>query len=133
MIDKENEVYTRVREAVLAEFPTVAMDSSYQPIPSGFPHVSLYQSDSFTPTALQDNQLVPKYEVVTFEAQVYSNNKSNRKQECKAIMNTVCDTMSLMNFRRLVLTPVPNLNDSSIYRLTARFEAVVDANGFYRR
>ena len=133
MIDKENEVYTHVREAVLAEFPTVAMDSSYQPIPSGFPHVSLYQSDSFTPTELQDTQLVPKYEVVTFEAQVYSNNKKNRKQECKAIMNAVCDALSLMNFRRLILTPVPNLNDSSIYRLTARFEAVVDANGFYRR
>lgn len=133
MIDKENEVYTRVREAVLAEYPDAEMDSSYQPIPSGFPHVSLYQSDSFTPSALQDNQLVPKYEVVVFEAQVYSNKSNNRKQECKKIMEIICDTMSLMNFRRLVLTPVPNLNDSSIYRLTARFEAVADANGFYRR
>ena len=41
MIDKENEVFTRVYERVVAQFPAVAMDASYQTVPSGFPHVSL--------------------------------------------------------------------------------------------
>ena len=133
MIDKENEVFTRVAEAVAAEFPDANIDSSYQPVPSGFPHVSLYQYDSYTPRELQDNRLLPKYEAIYFEAQVYSNKTEGRKQECKKIMEIICDTMSRMNLRRTILTPVPNQNDSSIYRMTARFEGVASEDAFYRR
>ena len=117
MIDKENEVYTRVRERVLEAFPNVNMDSSYQPTPSGFPHVTLYQSDAYTPNDLLD----------------YSNLTSGKKQECKKIMSIIDTVMQEMNMRRTILTPVPNLNDASIYRLTARYEGLVDAGGFYRR
>lgn len=133
MIDKENEVYTRVRERVLEAFPDVHMDSSYQPTPSGFPHVTLYQSDAYTPNDLLDSATYAKYEAVMFEVQVYSNLTSGKKQECKKIMSIIDTAMQEMNMRRTILTPVPNLNDASIYRLTARFEGMVDAGGFYRR
>lgn len=133
MIDKENEVYTRVRERILAVFPKAEIDSSYQPTPSGFPHVSFYQSDSYVPRQYLDSGLYPQYENVTFEAQVYSNKASTKKTECKKIMSIICDAMAEMNMRRIILTPVPNLNDASIYRLTARFEGTVDEGGFYSR
>ena len=133
MIDKENEVITRVREAILAEFPSATVDSSYQPVPSGFPHVSIYQSDAFTPGGVIDTGYAPKYISMTFEAQVYSNSINAKKQECKKIMGIIFDTMAKMNFRMIVNTPVPNLNDASIYRQTARFEGMADANTFYGR
>lgn len=133
MIDKENEVFTRVREQILASFPDAAVDSSYQPVPSGFPHVSLYQSDAFTPPETIDSAVLPKYQSITFMVQVYSNKQNGRKQECKKIMNIIADTMAWMNFRMIVLTPVQNINDSSIYRLTAQFEGMADADGFYGR
>ena len=133
MIDKENEVYTRVREKVLEAFPEVDMDSSYQIAPSEFPHVSLFQSDTFTPAEYLDTRLIPKYEASTFTAEVSSNKSGHKKTECKEIMAVICDAMSLMNYRRIICTSVPNINDSSIYRLTARFTALVDENGFYRR
>lgn len=133
MIDKENEVFTRVREQILAEFPDASVDSSYQPVPSGFPHVSLYQSDAFVPSDKIDSAVLSKYLSVTFMVQVYSNKEKGRKQECKKIMGIVTDAMEQMNFRMIVLTPVQNLNDSSIYRLTAQFEGMMDADGFYGR
>ena len=133
MIDKENEVYTRVRERVLQDFPEVVMDSSYQPVPSGFPHVSLFQQDSFVPKEQLDSATYPKFESLMFDVQVYSNKTSGRKQECKQIMGVIDMAMSEMNMRRTILTPVPNLNDASIYRLTARYEVMVDEGGFYRR
>lgn len=133
MIDKENEVFTRVREQILASFPDASVDSSYQPVPSGFPHVSLYQSDAFTPSETVDTAVLPKYQSITFMVQVYSNKQNGRKQECKKIMNIIADTMAWMNFRMIVLTPVQNINDSSIYRLTAQFEGMADADGFYGR
>lgn len=48
-------------------------------------------------------------------------------------MGIIADTMARMNFRMIMLTPVPNLNDSSIYRLSAQFEGMADADGFYGR
>lgn len=133
MIDKENEVYTIVRNAVKAQFPDADIDSSYQPIPSGFPHVSFYQQDFSTPADLLDSSAQPKFQDMMFDAQVYSNLTAGKKQEAKKIMEIIVDTMQAMNFRMIMLTPVPNLNDSSIYRLTARFEGRADEGGFYRR
>jgi len=133
MIDKENEVYTRVRERVLESYPNASVDGTYQPVPSGFPHISIYQSDAFTPREFLDSGTYAKLEAVLFEVQVYSNKTSTKKQECKKIMSIIDDVMQEMNMRRSSLVPVPNLNDASIYRLTARYEGVVDAGGFYRR
>ena len=133
MIDKENEVFTRVYERGVAQLPAVAMDASYQTVPSGFPHVSLYQMDSYTPRDKIDNSVHPKFAAVTFEAQVYTNKTSDKKAQAKRIMAIINDVMEEMNLRRIVLTPTPNLNDASIYRLTARFEGMIDANGFYGR
>lgn len=133
MIDKENEVFTRVRERILEAFPDASVDSSYQPVPSGFPHVSIYQSDAFVPSDKVDSSVLSKYLSMTFMVQVYSNKEKGRKQECKKLMSIIVDTMEWMNFRMIVLTPVPNLNDSSIYRLSAQFEGMADADGFYGR
>ena len=133
MIDKENEIFTRVYERVIEQFPTIEMDTSYQAIPSKFPHVSLYQMDSYTPRDKMDNAVHPKYVAITFEAQVYANNVKTKKMQAKKIMAIINDAMEEMNFRRIILTPTPNLNDASIYRLTARFEGVADANYFYGR
>lgn len=133
MINKENEVFTRVRNAVLAEFPNADVDGSYQQVPSTFPHVSLYMSDTYVPENAIDSSLEPEYMAMTFEVNVYSNSVSGKKQEAKKIMGIIFDTMYEMNFRMIVSSPVPNLNDSSIYRQTARFEGMADANNFYSR
>lgn len=133
MLDKENEIYTRVYNKVIAEFPNADMDSSYQPYPSSFPHVTLYQSDSYTPSERTDSSLMPKFAVVSFEVNVYSNKKNGRKQECKKIMSIIDDEMHRMNFTRIVLTPIPDMNDASIYRLTARYTGEISNTHFYRR
>lgn len=132
MINKENEVFTRVRNAVLAEFPIADVDGSYQQVPSTFPHVSLYMSDTYVPENAIDSSDEPEYMAMTFEVNVYSNSVSGKKQEAKKIMGIIFDTMYEMNFRMIVSSPVPNLNDSSIYRQTARFEGSADRDNFYR-
>jgi len=38
-----------------------------------------------------------------------------------------------MNFRRLSLNPVPNMENASIYRLVARYRVATDGKYFYRR
>ena len=43
------------------------------------------------------------------------------------------EKMFSMNFRRLAFTPVPNLEDATIYRIIARYSAATDGENFYRR
>lgn len=131
MIDKENEIYTRVYNKVIAKYPDVNMDGSFQAVPSGFPHVTFYESDSYV-SERYDDGLTPKYEIVRYSVNIYSNKISGKKQECKDILAVIDDEMHRMNFRRMIMTPVPNLNDSSIYRVIAEYEAVISENMFFK-
>lgn len=38
-----------------------------------------------------------------------------------------------LNFKRLNMNPVPNMEDANIYRLTARYRAETDGTTLYRR
>ena len=58
----------------------------------------------------------------------------DKKQECKKLMKTADTILSALNLTRVFCRPTPNLEDSTIYRITARYRAVVDKkNNIYRR
>ena len=133
MIDIENEVFTRLAEPLREQYPGIFVSGEYVRAPASFPHVSIVQGDNFTPRERSDSALTEKYSVVTFDVDVYSNKQTGKKSQCKAIMRTIDELFFRMNFRRLVLTPIPNLEDATIYRLTAQYTAETDGNYFYRR
>ena len=129
MIDCENEVYTRVAQALRTAHPGINVAGDYVNAPSGFPHVSIIQSDSKTVKEFTDEDEMIQ---VVFDVDIYSNAKTGKKTEAKKISKTVSDAFFAMNFRRLSLIPVPNRDDPDIYRLTASFEAWTDGINFYR-
>lgn len=133
MIFKRNEVFTRVKEAVLADFPSVDVSAEYIVSPKTLPHVSIEMSDCYTPEDLQTQSLTEQYSVMMFTVNVYSNRQSGKMEECYNIMDTVDTAMRLMNARRLSLSPVPNLENASLGRLTARYQVCADKDTFYRR
>ena len=99
--------------------------------PSGFPHVSITQSDN----SVILEQTTDRVEMaqIMFEVNVYSNKAEGRKTECKSIMREIDKILFSMNFRRMALTPVPNMEDATIYRLVARYRVSCDGKHFYRR
>ena len=70
---------------------------------------------------------------VMFEINVYSNKTEGKKTECKEIMKVIDSVLFKMNFKRISLTPVPNMEDASIYRLVSRYRVATDGHYFYRR
>lgn len=132
MIDVENEVVGRVYTAVKAQYPDADITSTYVRSPASFPHVFIHQSDAFNDPRYEDT-LEDHFETISYEVNVYSNKDNGKKAEVKAIIAVVDDTMRQMNFRRTAMTPVPNLYDSTIYRMVAQYTAVTDGNYFYRR
>lgn len=131
MIDCENEVYTRIAKVLRGKFPGINTAGEYVKAPSSFPHVSITQSDN----SVVSEKMTGSAEMaqVMFEINVYSNKTEGKKSECKAIMKVIDDVLFKMNFKRLALTPVPNLEDATIYRMVARYRAATDGQYFYRR
>ncbi len=131
MIDCENEVYTRIAKVLREKFPGINIAGEYVQAPSEFSHVSITQSDnSAVSERMTGNAEMAQ---VMFEINVYSNKAEGKKTECKAIMKIIDDVLFSMNFKRQALTPVPNLEDATIYRLVARYRAMTDGTYFYRR
>lgn len=134
MIDCENEVFSRVHDAIIAEFPNADIASEYVRSPSTFPHISVEMVDnpvhrvSLTMSSVDDVYADP-----VFAVNIYSNKTEGKKSECKAIAKVIDSVFMGMNFNRMALTPVPNLEDASIYRLTARYRGMTDGKYFYRR
>lgn len=131
MIDCENEVYTRVVTVLREKFPGIDLTGDYTKAPSSFPHVSITQSDNAV--IAERTTGTKEMAQVMFEVNVYSNLQPGKKTECKKIMKVIDEVLFRMNFRRIVLTPVPNMEDATIYRLTARYRAATDGKNFYRR
>ena len=61
-----------------------------------------------------------------FEVNVFSNQKPGAKLQARDIMETVDAEFEKLGFTRTMMSPTPNLADAIIYRITARYEAVVD-------
>lgn len=133
MIDIENEVYTRIAEMLRVKFFNINMASEYVKSPSRFPHVSVTQSDSYPITEREDSSIKENMVQVMFEVNVYSNKAKGKKTECKKIASAISDLLTSMNFRRLSMTPVPNMENATIYRITARYRVATDGKFFYRR
>lgn len=132
MIDCENEVYTMVATALRSQFPGIDVASDYVDAPSSLPHASIYMADDYAPLREQSNN-PNTYAVLMFQVDVYSNKVDGKKTEAKKIANFISDLLSAHNFTRMSQSPMPNLRDAGIYRITARYRVGTDGESFYRR
>ena len=133
MIDIENAVYTPIAKALRNAFPGINVRGEYIKAPSSFPHVSIVEQDNYTTTEHLDNGDVEKYATLMYEVNVYSDKETGKKSQCRKIMAAVDELMYSRNFTRISLSPIPNLENASIYRLVARYEAETDGINIYRR
>lgn len=134
MIDIENEIFSIVSNVVRNIYPKIYMTGEYVKSPPSFPCVSLIETDNQIYRNTRDTSNIENHAQVLYEVNVYSNKTSGKKTECKAIMSTIDDTMAALGFTRTLMNPVPNELDATVYRLTARYRAVVSKDEIiYRR
>lgn len=132
MIDIESWVYDPIAKALRTEFTGINVTSEYVRAPSEFPHTSIVESDNYTSTGRLDTADTERFATVMYEVNVYSNKASGKKSEARAILKKIDEMMYARNFTRIAMTPVPNMEESTIYRLTARYRAETDGNNLYR-
>lgn len=134
MIDIESDVYDIVYKRAVKQFPHLFMTGEYVKSPSSFPCASLVEADNAAYLKTQSSDSVENHAEVMFELNVYSNKTKGRKAECREIMVFLDGIMGSLGFTRTMMNPVPNLNDATIYRILARYKAVVSTDKIiYRR
>lgn len=134
MVDKSCEVFTAVATDVRAKHEGVSVSGEYTRRPSGFPAVTLDEIENVTVEELVDSSDTEKFAGVTYRLQVFSNKTGGRKSEARAIFATADSVMLGLGFRRITYTTTPEIYESTIYSITATYEAIVGADGFvYKR
>ena len=134
MIDCENEIFSTVAESVRKAYPSVFISGEYVRTPSKFPFVSLIEMSNTVYDRTQTSGSLENHASLMYEVNVYSNKKSGKKSECKAIASLIDNELATLGFSRTMLQPIPNMDDATIYRMTGRYTAVISKDKkLYRR
>lgn len=124
MIDPENIIFSTVATALRDKYD-VFVSGEYTDLPAKFPAVTIVQIDNAVVQRMRTTNIENAVNVA-MEVNVYTNTVGYKKSEAKDIMETVDDEFTKLGFARMMCNPVANLQDATIYRMVARYEATVD-------
>ena len=91
------------------------------------------EQDNFSTPERMTNGPEETFATVMDEVHVYSDTATGKKGHCRTMMMVIDRVLYGLNFKRLNMNPVPNMEDANIYRLTARYRAETDGTTLYRR
>lgn len=133
MIDIEKLVYTPIADALRKRFKGIVISGEYVNAPPKFPYVSIIEQDNYTSANRLDSSDREKFATLMYEVNVYSDKAGSKKAVCREIMGVIDEMLCKRNFIRLSMSPVPNMENGTIYRLTARYRAETDGETIYRK
>ena len=133
MVDVQAELYTIGRNVVLDKYPNAELSSTYTLKPTRFPYVSIIEQDNRVYRATSDSDDLENHAEIMLEVTVYTT--GDRKQQvCREIIGEIDKEYGKIGLQRMSLNPVTNYNDTQIYRMVARYRAVISKNKeIYRR
>lgn len=115
-----------VFDAVKTGVSPVECIPEYQNISTTFPLVTVEEIENISYEKTQDSGSAENHVRLLYEINVYSNSVSGKKEQAKHVIEQADKVMGELGFYRTYCSPTPNLADSTIYRITARYRAVVD-------
>lgn len=134
MIDYESILYTKMAKKLRSEFNPISVYGEVVKAPATFPSVMIEEkhNSSFSQTA--DSGSTENHALTMYEVNIYSNKTSGKKHECKTILAIIDEEFIGLGFERVIAQPIDNLEDATIYRIVARYQAVLSTDGIvYRR
>ena len=130
MIQIEDELFTTIATALREAYEGIYVAGEYVNQPPKLPAVFIIEQDNSVYQRGVDSGDTKNYADVMYQVDVYSNKNRGRKAECKEIIGTVDEQFNRLGFTRTFMNPVPNMNDATIYRMTARYRGVVSKDHY---
>lgn len=133
MIDVFNLIFTKIYDDINGNFEDVDVKDEYIDESAHFPCVTVTQ-DSNTDYQKMMIHNWSNFQKILITVNIYTNSKT-KKTDAKKILQRVDYMMHTCKFTCTFCQPTPNI-DRSIYRITARYEAIVgikesDGSGNY--
>jgi hypothetical protein len=134
MIDYLNEIFTAVAKPLREAHQGITVTGEYTRMPSNFPTATLDEIENVTVDQLEDSSAAENFSRLTYRLQIFSNKQSGKKAEARAIFATADRVMRVLGFRRITYTTTPEIYESTIYSITATYEAIGGTDGvIYKR
>jgi hypothetical protein len=121
MIDVESVVFQKCADAFRAAYPNGFIAGEYVSQPPKFPAVMVVEMDNNVDERAMDNGNVENAVNVMYQVDVFSNLNKGKKAQAKAIIALIDEVLSQHRFVRTFCNPIQNMNDATIYRMTARY------------
>ena len=130
MIDVSNEIFTALATAIRNSHSPIQVIGESISVPAVFPCVAIdeiYNVPSHLDTSNRET-----YNAVTYRVQVFASG-DNKRAAAREIFKTVAETCWGLNLMRKTYTTTPDVYNSSIYQISATFEADVRHDGMIFR
>lgn len=128
MLDIESIIFDAVAKSLRTEFTGIFVSGDNVAAPTSFPAAAIVEEDNTDYERSMDAPDAENHVVLMYQVDAYSNKTKGRKAETKAIMSNIDATMKGFGFVRIASSPMNNM-DNSIYRMVARYRAVVGKYG----
>lgn len=126
-------IFDPIATALREKFDGIYVTGEYVDAPPQFPAVSIIEADNYLDYEKMSSKADEEYSIVMYEVEVYTNLERGKQMQAREILSTIDAILYDLNFTRLSATPVPNMANTSIYRLVARYRAETDGTTLYRR
>lgn len=126
-------IFDPIAKELRSQYPGIYVTGEYVDAPPQFPAVSIIEADNYLDYEKMSTKADEEYSIVMYEVEVYTNLEKGKQMQAREILSTIDAILYDLNFTRLSMTPVPNLANTSIYRLVARYRAETDGTTLYRR
>ena len=127
-LDIENKIFTECKAAIVAELPEATCKSAEEDRPAAFPFASILEKSNTNYLKTADDTSRENHAQLMYELNFYDNSISGKKANVKKMVTAASAYFASIGFNRTFCQPVPNATDTNIYRMTARYEAVLGAN-----
>lgn len=132
MIDISDELFDHLATNVIKD--TATCGSDFENISDSLPYVAIVVKSNTCNISSQDSGSLENACDVMIQIDVFTNDEQGKKAKAKEIFNPIDAEMLTLGFTRTMCEPIPNLHDSTIFRLTSRYNATVSKNKtIYRR
>ena len=125
MIDVESDIFSLISTALRAAYDDIYVTGEYVSQPPIFPAVFIVEMENSVYQPGRDSSGIENFANVMYQIDVYSNLSRGKKAQARTIIGMIDVLMAVKGFTRTFMNPVQNMNDPTIYRITARYQAVV--------
>ena len=127
MIDYSNEIFNDAATVLRNAVSGITVIGEYVSSPTSFPTVTIDEIDNRQ--FQRDSAKTEKFAAVRYRVQVFSNKSSGKRAEARSIFNVIDTRLAELGFTRKTYTTTPDVYNSSVYQITATFDAVIGADG----